>query len=87
MWLKGVSEPYIVLKIWNFNVQKKLEFRVARSVLEPIYLGRKESKGKDAFFEKNLIAVLSSTNMWFLPQVIGGNKINLKKLILLGNMT
>lgn len=86
MWLEVVIEPDIVLKIWNFSAQKKIEARVESSVLELVYLGKGESKGKGVFFEKNLIAGLSPTIMWFLPQVIGGNKINLKKLILLGNM-
>lgn len=76
-----ISEPDIVLRIWNFN---RIRLRAASSMYVRVKTGipgeeRKQRNEKAVFFEKNLINGLKTTIMWSLTQVIGGKKCTLEK--------
>lgn len=70
MWLKGISEPDIVLRTWNFN---RIRLRAASSTCVRVKTGIPDEEGKKrnekaVFFEKILINGLKTTIMWSLPQ-------------------
>ena len=70
MWLKGISEPDIVLRIWNFN---RIRLRTASCMCVRVKTGVPGEEGKQrnekaVFFEKILINGLKTTIMWSLPQ-------------------
>ena len=76
-----ISEPDIVLRIWNFN---RIRLRAASSMCVRVKTGIPGEEGKQRneklfSLKKNLINGLKTAIMWSLTQVIGGKKCTLEK--------